>query len=253
MNTRIKEGFRMLESTYENIIKAQQGNTEVLESLVKNNMGLVYNIAKRFVGRGYEIEDLNQIGAMGLVKSIKKFDTNYNVQLSTYAVPFIIGEIKRYIRDDGRIKVSRSIKELAVKINQIQKEAMDKNGEELKVEQIAEILKVPKEEIALALDANSASVVTSINEPVYNDKSGKELCIEDTIASDKDEENKIADKLTIKKLVEELNSQEQEIVMLRYYKGKTQTEVAKKLGISQVQVSRIEKRILYSMKQKLVI
>ena len=229
----------MLESTYENIIKAQQGNTEVLESLVKNNMGLVYNIAKRFVGRGYEIEDLNQIGAMGLVKSIKKFDTNYNVQLSTYAVPFIIGEIKRYIRDDGRIKVSRSIKELAVKINQIQKEAMDKNGEELKVEQIAEILNVPKEEIALALDANSASVVTSINEPVYNDKSGKELCIEDTI--------------TIKKLVEELNSQEQEIVMLRYYKGKTQTEVAKKLGISQVQVSRIEKRILYSMKQKLVI
>ena len=98
----------MLESTYENIIKAQQGNTEVLESLVKNNMGLVYNIAKRFVGRGYEIEDLNQIGAMGLVKSIKKFDTNYNVQLSTYAVPFIIGEIKRYIRDDGRIKVSRA-------------------------------------------------------------------------------------------------------------------------------------------------
>ena len=159
----------MLESTYENIIKAQQGNTEVLESLVKNNMGLVYNIAKRFVGRGYEIEDLNQIGAMGLVKAIKKFDTNYNVQLSTYAVPFIIGEIKRYIRDDGRIKVSRSIKELAVKINQIQKEAMDKNGEELKVEQIAEILKVSKEEIALALDANSASVVTSINEPVYND------------------------------------------------------------------------------------
>ena len=122
---------RILESTYENIIKAQQGNTEVLESLVKNNMGLVYNIAKRFVGRGYEIEDLNQIGAMGLVKSIKKFDTNYNVQLSTYAVPFIIGEIKRYIRDDGRIKVSRSIKELAVKINQIQKEAMDKNGEML--------------------------------------------------------------------------------------------------------------------------
>ena len=242
----------MLESTYENIIKAQQGNTEVLESLVKNNMGLVYNIAKRFVGRGYEIEDLNQIGAMGLVKAIKKFDTNYNVQLSTYAVPFIIGEIKRYIRDDGRIKVSRSIKELAVKINQIQKEAMDKNGEELKVEQIAEILK-EYPNCAFHVDANSASVVTSINEPIYNDKSGKELCIEDTIASDKDEENKIADKLTIKKLVEELNSQEQEIVMLRYYKGKTQTEVAKKLGISQVQVSRIEKRILYSMKQKLVI
>ncbi len=243
----------MLESTYENIIKAQSGDKDALDELVKNNMGLVYNIAKRFVGRGYEIDDINQIGAMGLVKSIKKFDTNYNVQLSTYAVPFIIGEIKRYIRDDGRIKVSRSIKELATKIMQIQKEAIEKNGEEIKIEKMAEILQVPKEEIALALDASSASIVTSINEPVYSEKSGKELCIEDMLASEKDEEGKIADKLTIKKLIDELNNQEQEIVILRYYKGKTQTEVAKKLGISQVQVSRIEKRILYSMKQKLVI
>ena len=121
----------MLESTYENIIKAQSGDKDALDELVKNNMGLVYNIAKRFVGRGYEIDDINQIGAMGLVKSIKKFDTNYNVQLSTYAVPFIIGEIKRYIRDDGRIKVSRSIKELATKIMQIQKEAIEKNGEKI--------------------------------------------------------------------------------------------------------------------------
>ena len=100
----------MLENTYDEILKSQEGNKEAMASLVKNNMGLVYNIAKRFISRGYEIEDLNQIGAMGLVKSIKKFDTAYNVQLSTYAVPFIIGEIKRYIRDDGRIKVSRSIK-----------------------------------------------------------------------------------------------------------------------------------------------
>ena len=114
-------------------------------------------------------------------------------------------------------------------------------------------MQVPKEEIALALDASSASIVTSINEPVYSEKTGKELCIEDMLASEKDEEGKIADKLTIKKLIGELNNQEQEIVILRYYKGKTQTEVAKKLGISQVQVSRIEKRILYSMKQKLVI
>ena len=116
----------MLENTYEDILKAQEGNKEAMASLVTNNMGLVYNIAKRFIGRGYEIEDLNQIGAMGLVKSIKKFDISYNVQLSTYAVPFIIGEIKRYIRDDGRIKVSRSIKELAIKINQIQHDAIKK-------------------------------------------------------------------------------------------------------------------------------
>lgn len=163
----------MLENTYDDIRKAQEGNKEAMASLVKNNMGLVYNIAKRFIGRGYEIEDLNQIGAMGLVKSIKKFDTAYNVQLSTYAVPFIIGEIKRYIRDDGRIKVSRSIKELATKINQIQTEYAIKHGEEMKIEKIAEILNVQKEEVALAMDANASNVVTSINEPVYNEKSGK--------------------------------------------------------------------------------
>lgn len=241
----------MLENTYDNIAKAQNGNSEAMDSLVKNNMGLVYNIARRFIGRGYEIEDLNQIGAMGLVKSIKKFDINYNVQLSTYAVPFIIGEIKRYIRDDGKIKVSRSIKELATKINQIQKEYIIKNGEEIKIEKIAELLNVSKEEVALALDANASNVVTSINEPIYNEKSGKEVCVGDMLADDTNEEVNITDRLTINKLIEELNDQERDIVIMRYYKGKTQTEVAKKLGISQVQVSRIEKRILYSMKQKL--
>lgn len=241
----------MLENTYDNIAKAQNGNSEAMDSLVKNNMGLVYNIARRFIGRGYEIEDLNQIGAMGLVKSIKKFDINYNVQLSTYAVPFIIGEIKRYIRDDGKIKVSRSIKELATKINQIQKEYIIKNGEEIKIEKIAELLNVSKEEVALALDANASNVVTSINEPIYNEKSGKEVCVGDMLADDTNEEVNITDRLTINKLIEELNDQERDIVIMRYYKGKTQTEVAKKLGISQVQVSRIEKKILYSMKQKL--
>ena len=243
----------MLENTYDDIVKAQEGNKEAMDSLVKNNMGLVYNIAKRFIGRGFEIEDLNQIGAMGLVKSIKKFETNYNVQLSTYAVPFIIGEIKRYIRDDGKIKVSRSIKELATKINQIQREYFIKYGEELKIEKIAEILNVSKEEIALAIDANASNIVTSINTPIYNEKSGKEVSIGDLIPDDANEELNIADRLTIKKLIEELNEQERNIVIMRYYKGKTQTEVAKKLGISQVQVSRIEKRILHNMKQKLVV
>ena len=243
----------MLENTYDDIVKAQEGNKEAMDSLVKNNMGLVYNIAKRFIGRGFEIEDLNQIGAMGLVKSIKKFETNYNVQLSTYAVPFIIGEIKRYIRDDGKIKVSRSIKELATKINQIQREYFIKYGEELKIEKIAEILNVSKEEIALAIDANASNIVTSINAPIYNEKSGKEVSIGDLIPDDTNEELNIADRLTIKKLIEELNEQERNIVIMRYYKEKTQTEEAKKLRISQVQVSRIEKRTLHNMKQKLVV
>lgn len=241
----------MYENTYEKIAKAQSGDEEAMASLVKNNLGLVYNIAKRFSGRGYELEDLNQIGALGLIKSIKKFDTSFDVQLSTYSVPFIMGEIKRYIRDDGKIKVSRSIKELGVKINQIQKEYYLKNGQDIKIEQIAEVLKVPKEDIALAIDANSSAIVTSINEPVYSKDSSKTLNVEDIIPDTKNQEAMINDKLTVNKLIEELQPQEKQIVMMRYYKGNTQTEVAKTLGISQVQVSRIEKRILYSMKQKL--
>lgn len=241
----------MHENTYEKIVKAQSGDEEAMASLVKNNLGLVYNIAKRFSGRGYELEDLNQIGALGLIKSIKKFDTSFDVQLSTYSVPFIMGEIKRYIRDDGKIKVSRSIKELGAKINQIQKEYYLKNGQDIKIEQIAEILKVTKEDIALAIDANSSAIVTSINEPVYSKDSSKTLNVEDIIPDTKNQEAMINDKLTVNKLIEELQPQEKQIVMMRYYKGSTQTEVAKILGISQVQVSRIEKRILYSMKQKL--
>ncbi len=241
----------MYENTYEKIVKAQSGDEEAMASLVKNNLGLVYNIAKRFSGRGYELEDLNQIGALGLIKSIKKFDTSFDVQLSTYSVPFIMGEIKRYIRDDGKIKVSRSIKELGAKINQIQREYYLKNGQDIKIEQIAEILKVTKEDIALAIDANSSAIVTSINEPVYSKDSSKTLNVEDIIPDTKNQEAMINDKLTVNKLIEELQPQEKQIVMMRYYKGSTQTEVAKILGISQVQVSRIEKRILYSMKQKL--
>lgn len=241
----------MYENTYEKIVKAQSGDEEAMASLVKNNLGLVYNIAKRFSGRGYELEDLNQIGALGLIKSIKKFDTSFDVQLSTYSVPFIMGEIKRYIRDDGKIKVSRSIKELGAKINQIQKEYYLKNGQDIKIEQIAEILKVTKEDIALAIDANSSAIVTSINEPIYSKESSKTLNVEDIIPDTKNQEAMINDKLTVNKLIEELQPQEKQIVMMRYYKGSTQTEVAKILGISQVQVSRIEKRILYSMKQKL--
>lgn len=240
----------MYENTYEKIAKAQSGDEEAMASLVKSNLGLVYNIAKRFSGRGYEIEDLNQIGAVGLVKSIKRFDTSFDVQLSTYSVPFIVGEIKRYIRDDGKIKVSRKIKELGAKINQIQKEYYIK-GQDIKIEEIAKILKVPKEDIALALDANSSAMITSINEPVYSKDSSKTLNLEDIIPDNKNQETMINDRLTVNKLIEELDPQEKQIVIMRYYKQSTQTEVAKTLGISQVQVSRIEKRILYSMKQKL--
>ena len=243
----------MYENTYDEILKAQKGDEDAMTSLVKNNLGLVYNIAKRFIGRGYEQEDLNQIGALGLIKSIKNFNTQYNVQLSTYSVPFILGEIKRYIRDDGRVKVSRSIKELGYRIKQMQKEYFNKYGEEITINKIAEELKISKEDVALAIEVNSSNIVTSINEPIYNEKTGKDIKMEDVIPDNKNQENTITDKLAITKLINELDEKEKKIVILRYYKRQTQAQVAKQLGISQVQVSRIEKRILHSMKEKLIL
>ena len=149
---------------YSNNIKyiklAQENDEEAMEYLVKNNSGLVWNIVKRFSGRGYELEDLYQIGSIGLIKAIKRFDIDLEVQLSTYAVPYIMGEIKRFIRDDGIVKVSRQTKELAVKIKQVQNEYMTKYSEEISITQISKILKVPKEEIAAAIE--SCNCVNSI-------------------------------------------------------------------------------------------
>lgn len=241
----------MYNNNYQDIIDAQNGNKEKMTSLVENNMGLVYNIVRRFQGRGYEIEDLKQIGILGLIKAIKKFDTKYEVQLSTYSVPYILGEIKRYIRDDGSIKVSRSIKEIAMKINILKKESLEKTGKEIKIEEISKILKISKEEIALAIDATAQDVVTSINEPVYDGGDGK-ICIADTLKSEKNEENEITNKLAIQKLINELNERDQQIIILRYFKGNTQSQVSKMLGISQVQVSRIEKKLLLEMREKIV-
>ena len=239
------------ENKYEDILEAKNGSKEMMTSLVKNNMGLVYNITKRFQGRGYENEELNQIGAIGLIKAIKNFNLDYNVKLSTYCVPYILGEIKKFIRDDGKIKVSRSIKELGAKINAIKKEYLEKEGKEIKVEKIAQILKISKEDVAEALDATSSSLVTSINESIKESKEGKNIEIVELLANDKNEENQIINKLMIEKLINELEERDKKIIILRYFKGNTQTQVSKKLGISQVQVSRIEKRILYKMREKL--
>ena len=168
-------------------------------------------------------------------------------------MPFIIGEIKRFIRDDGKVKVSRSIKELGYRIKQLQKEYFDKYGEEITIEQISNKLKISKEDVALAIEVNSSNIVTSINEPIYNDKSGKDISVEDIIPDNENQENTITNRLTINKLIDELDDKEKNIVLLRYFKQQTQAQVASKLGISQVQVSRIEKRILHSMKEKLIL
>ena len=237
----------MYENKVEDIEKAINGDKVALEELVSNNSGLVWNIVKRFLQRGYEAEDLYQIGCIGLIKAIKRFDTSYEVQLSTYAVPYILGEIKRFIRDDGLIRVSRSIKELAIKIKNIQREYFSKTGEEITISQIAEKLNISKEEVAASLD--SLNPVESIYKEENNQDKGRYLI--DKLANNKDEQNIITNRIAIRKLISELDEREKEIIMLRYYKEKTQSQVGKILGISQVQVSRIEKKVLEKMKIKL--
>ena len=236
----------MYETKKEDIIEAQKGNQEKMEQILKDNNGLTWSIVKRFTGRGYEAEDLYQIGCMGFIKAIKRFDTNFDVRISTYAVPYILGEIKRFIRDDGLIKVSRSIKELGIKIRELEQDYMKKEGKEITITILAERLNVSKEEIAVAID--SSRCVESINDDSQDDDKLSKL---ERISTGMDEASMIINKISVKELIENLDTREKEIILLRYYKEKTQTEVAQILGITQVQVSRIEKRILMNMKSKL--
>ena len=236
----------MYENKVEDILKAQSGNKEIMTKLVTENSNLIWSIVTRFKDRGYEIEDLYQIGCIGFIKSIKRFDRNYEVKLSTYAVPYILGEIKRFIRDDGPVKVSRSIKELSYKIKIIQNEYITKKGRDIQIEELAKLLKVSKEDIVIAMDSNNT--VESIDRKV-NDSD--DLTIMDKLKSNVDQEKDIVNKITIKTLIEGLDEKSKKIIMLRYYRGKTQSQVAELLGVTQVQVSRLEKKILSSMKHKL--
>ena len=213
-------------------------------------IGLIWSIVKRFSGRGYELEDLYQIGCIGFIKSIQRFDTNFEVKLSTYSVPYMIGEIKRFLRDDGTIKVSRSLKELNARIRETQKHFLTTNGKELTIEELAKELKVTKEDIALAIE--SANPVESIEKSVYNSKEDKEIGLVERISTNKDEAEMLTNKMVVKELLDELQTRDKKIIMLRFFKEKTQSEVAKILGINQVQVSRIERRVLASMKIKLM-
>ena len=241
----------MCQDYIQEIKKAQNGDDVALENLIKDNNGLIWSIVKRFYGRGYEPEDLYQIASLGFIKSIKRFDSDFDVKLSTYAVPYMIGEIKRYIRDDGPVKVSRSIKDLGTKIRELQKEIMNKKGEEIKVKEIAKELKVDVEDVILAIEATSP--VSSIESSKHiNNKDGKTINLLDTLSTNKNEEETITNKLAIGQLIKDLKERDKKLILLRYYKEKTQAQVASILGISQVQVSRIEKKILENMKDCLI-
>lgn len=236
----------MYDNRVEDILKAQSGNKEVMSKIIVDNSNLIWSIASRFKDRGYEMQDLYQIGCIGLIKSIKRFDSNFEVKLSTYAVPYILGEIKRFVRDDGPVKVSRSIKELSYRIKLVQKEYLDKKGRELEVTELSRILKTSKEDILIAID--------SANRPESIDKNigdSDDMTLMDKLKSNIDLEKEIINRITVKDLLDRLDEKSKKIIMLRYFRGKTQCQVANLMGISQVQVSRMEKKILNNMKLKL--
>ena len=238
------------ENKIEDIIKAQQGDKNVMQYLIESNKGLIWSIVKRFQDRGYELEDLYQIGVMGFIKCIKRFDSNFEVRLSTYAVPYILGEVKRYIRDNGPIRISRSLKELAIKALETKNEYYRKTGQEIKIEELSKLLGTSKEEITLSLEA--LQPIYSIDEQLGDDENDG-LSLLDKMSSHIDEANVLTNKLCIQQAINNLKDNEKQIIFLRYYKGKTQTEIAKIMGITQVQVSRIEKRVLENMRVKLAI
>lgn len=234
--------------TLELIKKSREGDKEARDLVVKENVGLVWSIVRRFTNRGHEMEDLFQIGSIGLIKAIDKFDYSYDVKFSTYAVPMITGEIKRFLRDDGMIKVSRSLKETATRIRILREKFNNTFGREPTLEEIGEELAIDKEEIVMALETGAE--VESLYKTIYQGD-GSPIYLIDKLAETKDESENLIDKLALKEVIASLDEKEQEIIRLRYFKDRTQTDIAKELGISQVQVSRMEKRILKIMRERL--
>jgi RNA polymerase sporulation-specific sigma factor len=227
---------------------SQKGDKYALEVLIELNLPLVSAISKKFLNRGYEYEDIFQIGSMGLVKAVNNFDNRYNVKFSTYAVPMIMGEIKRFLRDDGIIKVSRSVKNIARKLH-YDKEALTKKlDRDPTIEELSVFSEVSTEDIIYALE--SASGMQYLYDIIHQDDGSPVLLI-DKLSEKYEEDNEVVDKLALKEALGYLDLKSRQIIILRYFNDKTQVQVAKMLGISQVQVSRIEKRVLKIMRERL--
>lgn len=228
------------------IQKSHEGDKAAREQLVEENVGLIWCVVKRFYGRGLENEDLFQIGSIGLLKAIDKFDLSYDVKFSTYVVPMISGEIKRFLRDDGMIKVSRTLKELSYKIFQTREKLLDLLGREPTIEELAEKMQIDKEEIVEALEAGSE--VESIYKPIHQ-KEGNEIRLMDKLEEKEHREEKILDHMLLQQLLGTLEKEERTLIYMRYFQDKTQSQVGKELGISQVQVSRMEKKIMENLRK----
>ncbi|SHJ97518.1 RNA polymerase sporulation sigma factor SigF [Tepidibacter formicigenes] len=234
------------EETLELIKKAQNGNEEAKKVLIESNLGLVRSVVNKFLNIGYERDDLFQLGSIGLIKAIYKFNDEFNVKFSTYAVPMILGEIKRYLRDDGMIKVSRSLKQIATKVKMETEKLSKKLGREPTIEEISKSIGVCKEDIVMALESNLS--VEYLYGVIHEDE-GSPICLIDKISQEKAiDDEKIVDNLLLKQVLNKLDKRERQIIMLRYFEDRTQSEIGDILGISQVQVSRIEKKVLGKLK-----
>lgn len=245
-NREEKKGLLSHEETLRLIELVQNGDNEAKEILIESNLGLVRSIVTKFLNIGYERDDLFQLGSIGLIKAIYKFDPTFNVKFSTYAVPMILGEIKRYLRDDGMIKVSRSLKQIAIKAK-TQTEILTKMlGREPTIEELAKRIGVEKEDLVMALESNFS---VEYLHGVIHEEEGSPICLIDKISlKGESEEEKVIDNLLLKEVLGKLDKRERQIIMLRYFEDKTQSEIGDILNISQVQVSRIEKKVLSKLK-----
>ena len=237
-----------MDKTLELLKFAKEGDRDAREQLVTNNLGLVWSVARRFLGRGHDLDDLYQIGCIGLMKCIDKFDLSYNVKFSTYAVPMISGEIKRFLRDDGMVKVSRSLKETAYRVRRTRDEIVNQTGVEPRLEEISKLLEVDMEEIVASLEANVE--VESIHKTIY-ENDGNAICLIDKLATEGDEKETVLNHMLVEELMKGLDEIEKAVIGMRYYENRTQMEIAAIIGVSQVQVSRMEKKILLKMRQQL--
>ncbi len=234
-----------MEHTLALIGRAHQGDKEARDTLFEENTGLIYSVARRFLGRGVEMEDLFQIGSIGLLKAVDKFDPAFEVKFSTYAIPMILGELKRFFRDDGMIKVSRSIKENQHRVYLAREKIEKELGREPSLKEIAEMLEMPPEEVAMTMD--SAAEVESLYRTVYQSE-GSDISLIDKIPEKENAEEHLLNRIFLEEILGKLESSDRKLLYMRYFQDQTQTQIAEQLGVSQVQVSRMEKRILKKLR-----
>ena len=237
-----------MDRTEELIRRSQDGDKAARETLIEENLGLIHHVVKRFLGRGVEAEDLFQIGEVGLVKAVDRFDLSFGVRFSTYAVPMIAGEIKRFLRDDSMIKVSRSLKELAVKAARLREQLLMERGEEPGVDELARRLKVEPEELVQAMDS---SIEVESLQKVICQGSSEGVSLMERVEQGHDEQEELLRRMLLEELLSSLEPRERRLIVLRFFYDRTQTQVAMELGMSQVQVSRLEKKILSALKEKM--